>query len=63
MVKTTPEGQQEVEVHFRSTNFTTTNLNTIDDDYAKAMEKIKTSIWQYQRLGSGWLIDEVGLKF
>jgi len=62
MVKTTPEGQQEIDAHFRSMNFTTTNPNSVDEDYNRAIDKIKSSILEYQRLGSGWLIDEVSFS-
>ena len=54
MTKRTPDGQQTVEAHFRSITMTTTNQNTIDEDYDKAIEKIKRSILEYQRMGSGW---------
>jgi len=59
MVKTSPDGQVESTPHFRSLTITTTNDSELQQEYDKAVEKIKTSFLEYQREGSGWQLEMV----
>lgn len=61
MVKSTVEGEIQSSPHFRSLTVIATHSSTIDEDYKKAVDKIRTSFMEFMRDGSGWLLDEVCL--
>ncbi|KAK3754326.1 hypothetical protein QZH41_017837, partial [Actinostola sp. cb2023] len=59
MIKYSPDGEDQVSTpHFRSVCNTTTNPNTLEEDYNNAVEKIKSSFLEFQREGSGWQLSQ-----
>jgi len=59
MVKTSPDGDDYANPHFRSNTLTTLTPDQFEVQYEEAAAKIKQTFLQYQREGSGWQIDEV----
>lgn len=62
MVKYKPDGQDEFSTpYFRSTCQRLMNLSEVSEQYQECVGKVKESFQIYQREGSGWQIEEVGL--
>ena len=44
---------------FRSKNTITTNQNQLEEQIATAFQEINATLEQFQREGSGWIIDHI----
>ena len=61
MIKPRPDGNEVATPHFRSICTRSTREDSIDDQLDESISKVKSSFLEFQRDGSGWLLDEVGL--